>query len=91
MIQKSIFNNITTMATSFGHTGLAVSLPIYGPMLGLLITLAVGLISDRTFKYFSCLIYLFIGQFPQFLFFIISIFCGDNLHILSGLVLSTSI
>ena len=83
----AIFNNITTMATSFGHTELAVSLPIYGPILALLITLTVGFISDRSLTYVSRLIYIFVGNFPQFLFFIISIFCGDNSHILSGLVL----
>ena len=84
----AIFNNITTMATSFGHTGLAVSLPIYGPILGLLITPSVGFISDRTLKYVSRLIYVFIGNLPLFLFYIVSILCGDNSHILSGLVLS---
>ena len=89
--QIAIFINITTMATSFGHTGLAVSLPIYGPILALLITLTVGFISDRTFKYVSRLIYVFIGHFPQFLLFIVSIFCGDNSYILSGLVLSAFI
>ena len=89
--QIAIFNNITTMATSFGHAGLAVSLPIYGPILGLLITPSVGFVSDRTLKHVSRLMYVFIGQFPQFLLHILSIFCGDNWYILSGLVLSAFI
>ena len=91
MPQISIFYNITTMATSFGHTGLAVSLPIYGPMLGLLITPAVGFISDRTLKYVSRLIYIFIVNLPQIIFYILSIFCGDNPYIFSGFVLSAFI
>ena len=89
--QLVIFSNITTMATSFGHTGLAASLLIYGSIIGILTTLAIGFISDRTLKYVSRLVYVFIGHFPQFLFYIVSIFCGDNPNILSGLVLSAYI
>ena len=52
------------MATSFGHTGLAASLLIYGSVTGILTTLAIGFISDKTLKYVSRLVYVFIGHFP---------------------------
>ena len=83
--------NITTMATSFGHSELVVRLPIYGPISGLITNLSVGFISDRTLKYVSRLNYILIGKLLQTLFVILAIFYGYNSHILSGLVLSTYI
>ena len=83
--------NITTMATSFGHNGLVVSLPIQGPICALLTTLVVGFISDRTLKYVSRLSYVLIANLLELFFFIFATFYGDDPHILSGLVLSTYI
>ena len=86
-----IISNLALMGTSFGHRGLATSLLIYGPILGLLITLAVGFMSDRTLNYVSRIFYVFIGHLPNSLFYILSIFYGDCPYILSGLVLSAFI
>ena len=55
-----IFINTTTMATAFSHKQLAVNLPIYGPILGTFIPPAVGYVSDRTLKYVSRLLFVFI-------------------------------
>ena len=87
----AIGNNITTMATSFGHSGLVVSLPIYGPTAALSTCLVLGFISDRTLKYVSRLSYVLIAHLLELFFFILAIFYGNNSHVLSGLVLSTYI
>ena len=89
--QLAIINNVSIIATSFGHTELALSLQIYGPVMGLLAGLAIGFISDKTHKYVSRLVYVVIGHLPQLLFHILSIFCGENPYIFSGLVLSSFI
>ena len=86
----AVMINITTMATSFGHHSLAVNLPIWGPILGLL-TPAIGYISDRTLKYVSRLVYIVMAEVLLLLFFIVSIFQGNDSHIFSGLVLSSYI
>ena len=89
--QMMIMLNITTMATSFGHNGLAVSLPIYGPIIGLLTTSTIGYISDRTLRYVSRLVYVIMAEVLLTLFFTLSIFQGNESHIFSGLVLSSYI
>ena len=89
--QIAIIINTTAMATAFGHKRLAVTLPIYGPISGIVITPAVGFVSDGTLQYVSRLLFVFIGHLPQFLFYIVAIFCGDNSYILSGLVVSSYI
>ena len=87
----TVLSNIALMGTSFGHRGLAISLLIYGPIVGLLITLLIGFISDKTLSYFSRLFYVFIGHLPHSIFYALSIFYGDRPYILSGLVLSAFI
>ena len=83
--------NITTMAASFGHDKLAITLPIWGPIAALIAGLTVGFISDLTMKYMSRLVYVFVGNSLQTLFVILSIFWGDAFSIFMGLVLSTYI
>ena len=89
--QSAIISNITTMANSFGHKGLAMRLINYGHIVGLLITPLIGVISDWTLEYASRLVYVILGHIPLFLFLIVSIFYGDNSNIFSGLVLSSYI
>ena len=87
-LQVTVFTNITTMAASFGHSGLLLTLPIYGPVCALLTMPTVGLISDCTTKYVSRVAYIIVSVVLETLFFVFSIFWGDGFYIFFGLVIS---
>ena len=90
-MQLVVAANLTTMAASFGHHKLAKTLPIWGPIASLIAGVILGFVSDLTVKYFSRLVYLFVGNSLQTMFFILSIFWGDTSSIFMGLVMSAYI
>ena len=87
-LQATVFTNITTMAASFGHIGLLLTLPIYGSVFAFFIMPTVGLISDCTTKYVSRMVHIMMGVVLETLFFVLSIFWGDRFYFFFGLVLS---
>ena len=87
-LQATVFTNITTMAASFGHTGLLLTLPIYGSVFAFLTMPTVGIISDCTTKYVSRVVYIVMGMVLETLFFVLSIFWGETFYVFFGLVVS---
>ena len=90
-LQLVVTANLTTMAASFGHHKLGETLPIWGPVASLTAGVIFGFVSDLTLKHISRLVYVFVGNSLQTMFFILSIFWGDTSSIFIGLVMSVYI
>ena len=86
-----MFANITTMAASFGHDKLAITLLIRGTIASFISGLTFGTVSDLTVKYMSRVSHIFMDNSLQTLFFILSIFWGDTSRIFTALVMTVYI
>ena len=70
--------NVTTFAHGYEIRDLGQLMTIIGPVCGMVSTIAVAIISDRTRRIMPRVAYLVVGASFQTIMFFISIFVGDN-------------
>ena len=73
--------NIGTFVESYKFPGLGEGLPVVGPFIGGIATLAGGFLSDRTMKMTSRLTYLICGTSAQAILLLFMIGYGDNFYL----------